>query len=182
MDDHKAVHVFETAFGWAGIAASASGVSRLWLPQPDLGRLRRLAAASGPETRPASPATVELVARIRRYFAGERVSFADVVPDLSNVDPFRLAVYRETFALGYGETLTYGQLANRAGHPGLARETGQALGRNPVPLIVPCHRILAAGNRIGGFSAPGGAVTKARMLALEGSAPARKAEQIALPF
>jgi methylated-DNA-[protein]-cysteine S-methyltransferase len=178
MMDRTARHVFETAFGWAAVAGSARGISRLWLPQADLRRL----AATGLEPAPARPEIAELVSRIKRYFAGERVSFADVTLDLPDVDPFRLAIYRETFALGYGETLTYGQLAERAGHSGLARETGAALGRNPVPLIVPCHRILAAGNRIGGFSGPGGSAAKERMLALEGFAPVRKAEQIALPF
>ena len=68
----------------------------------------------------------------------------------------------------FGETTTYGELAKLAGHAGLPRETGQALGANPVPLVIPCHRILAAGGKIGGFSAPGGSTTKEKMLALEG--------------
>ncbi|HEY6631178.1 MAG TPA: MGMT family protein, partial [Rhizobiaceae bacterium] len=88
--------------------------------------------------------------------------------DLGGVDDFRLAIYEAARKLGFGETTTYGELAKRAGHDGLPRETGQALGANPVPLIIPCHRILAAGGKIGGFSAPGGSTTKQRMLALEG--------------
>ena len=88
--------------------------------------------------------------------------------DLAGVDDFRLAIYEAARKLGFGETTTYGELAKRAGHAGLPRETGQALGANPVPLIIPCHRILAAGGKIGGFSAPGGSTTKERMLALEG--------------
>jgi methylated-DNA-[protein]-cysteine S-methyltransferase len=80
----------------------------------------------------------------------------------------RLAIYDAARKLGYGETTTYGELAKRAGQPGLPRETGAALGANPVPLVIPCHRILAAGGKIGGFSAPGGSATKEKMLAMEG--------------
>jgi methylated-DNA-[protein]-cysteine S-methyltransferase len=87
---------------------------------------------------------------------------------LDGADLFRRAIYSAARKLGFGETTTYGGLADSAGHPGMARETGEALGRNPVPLIVPCHRILAAGGKIGGFSAPGGSSTKERLLALEG--------------
>ncbi len=83
------------------------------------------------------------------------------------VEPFRRAIYAAALKLGHGELVTYGELADRAGFPGMARETGTALGRNPVPLVVPCHRIVAAGGKIGGFSAPGGAVTKQRLLAHE---------------
>jgi methylated-DNA-[protein]-cysteine S-methyltransferase len=105
---------------------------------------------------------------LRRYGAGEPVDFSGVPVDLDGVDPFRRAIYDTARGLRFGETTTYGGLAEAAGHPSKARETGEALGRNPVPLIVPCHRIHAAGGRIGGFSAPGGSATKERLLALEG--------------
>ncbi len=84
------------------------------------------------------------------------------------MDAFRLDIYAAARRLRFGEVVTYGELARRAGHEGMARETGAALGANPVPLVVPCHRIVAAGGRIGGFSAPGGAATKEKMLELEG--------------
>ena len=96
------------------------------------------------------------------------VDFSGVPVDLDGVDLFQRAIYQAASKLGFGETTTYGGLADAAGHPGKARETGEALGRNPVPLIVPCHRILAAGGKIGGFSAPGGSATKEKLLALEG--------------
>jgi methylated-DNA-[protein]-cysteine S-methyltransferase len=96
------------------------------------------------------------------------VDFSAVPVDLTGVDAFRLAIYDAARRLGFGETTTYGELAKRAGHGGLPRETGAALGANPVPLIIPCHRIVAAGGKIGGFSAPGGSVSKERMLTLEG--------------
>ena len=98
----------------------------------------------------------------------EDVDFTGVPVDLDGIDDFRLAIYDAARKLGYGQTTTYGELAKRAGQPGLPRETGAALGANPVPLVIPCHRILAAGGKIGGFSAPGGSVTKEKMLAMEG--------------
>lgn len=163
-------HLFETALGWIGIAWSERGVRRLFLPEARARIERKLATLPG--AAPENPANggdiAGLVAAIERYAAGEAVEFSDVAVDLSGIDAFRLAIYDAARKLKFGETVTYGELAARAGHAGLARETGQALGANPVPLIVPCHRILAAGGKIGGFSAPGGSTAKERMLALEG--------------
>lgn len=165
--------IFETALGFMGLAWSAAGLTRLCLPQASreavarrLLRLEGPAGVDSPQEPP--PWVVDLMAAIRAYAAGRPVDFSAVPVDLSGVDAFRLAVYDAARRLGFGETTTYGELARRAGHPGLPRETGAALGANPVPLVIPCHRILAAGGRIGGFSAPGGAATKERMLALEG--------------
>ena len=81
---------------------------------------------------------------------------------------FRRDIYRTARLIGHGQVSTYGELAERAGHAGAFRETGSAMGANPVPLLVPCHRVLAAGRQTGGFSAPGGVATKLRLLALEG--------------
>jgi methylated-DNA-[protein]-cysteine S-methyltransferase len=163
-------HLFETALGWIGIAWSERGVTRLFLPEARARIERKLAALPGasPDTPSSDGEIARLVASIERYACGEAVEFSDAAVDLSGVDAFRLAIYAAARQLKFGETVTYGELAARAGHAGLARETGQALGANPVPLIVPCHRILAAGGRIGGFSAPGGSATKEKMLALEG--------------
>ena len=110
----------------------------------------------------------ETVRLVRRYAEGDDVDFTVLPFDLDGVDPFSRAIYDAALTLAHGEVTTYGELSARAGFPGMARETGQALGRNPLPLVIPCHRILAAGGRIGGFSAPGGAATKARLLAHEG--------------
>lgn len=165
--------LLDTPFGWAGLVWSERGVRRLFLPQPGRSGLEQRLEAAVREAGGAGPAGLPpplsaLLARMEAYFGGAPEAFADVRVDLSGVDPFRMAVYAATRMLGVGETATYGELAVAAGRPGLAREVGQALGSNPVPLIVPCHRIVAAGNRIGGFSAPGGAASKLRMLALEG--------------
>jgi methylated-DNA-[protein]-cysteine S-methyltransferase len=164
-------HLFETALGWVAIVWNERGVTQFFLPQRDrVGLQRRLAAkAAGAAPSPSPPpAIAEIIDRVGRYCGGEPVEFSDVAVDLDGVDAFRRAIYDAARQLKFGEFTTYGDLAARSGHPGLARETGQALGANPAPLIIPCHRILAAGGRIGGFSAPGGSATKQKMLALEG--------------
>jgi methylated-DNA-[protein]-cysteine S-methyltransferase len=163
--------VFETALGFIGIAWSDAGLTRVSLFQRDRAaierRLERLGAAAG--AKGDIPAWVAaLIMDIKAYAAGEEIDFSGVPVDLRGVDDFRQAIYGAARQLAFGETTTYGELAKRAGHPGLPRETGQALGANPVPLVIPCHRILAAGGKIGGFSAPGGSTTKEKMLALEG--------------
>jgi methylated-DNA-[protein]-cysteine S-methyltransferase len=101
---------------------------------------------------------------------GEPVDFSAVPVDFSVLDPFRRALYETMRSLAWGETTTYGELARQVGLTNWegAREVGEAMGRNPVPVVIPCHRVLAAGGKIGGFSAPGGAKTKAKLLALEG--------------
>jgi methylated-DNA-[protein]-cysteine S-methyltransferase len=110
------------------------------------------------------------VADIRRYLAGERVDFAAVAVDLESLEPFQQKLYAALRAVPFGATTTYGELAKTLGLPGWegARDVGAAMGQNPVPIVIPCHRVLAAGGRLGGFSAPGGSATKARLLALEG--------------
>jgi methylated-DNA-[protein]-cysteine S-methyltransferase len=162
--------VFETALGFMGIAWSEKGLTRLCLPQASRDsverRLLRLDGAIPAGTRPAWVA--DLIDAIKAYAAGETVDFSTVPVDLTGIDEFRLAIYDAARRLTFGEVTTYGELAKRAGHAGLARETGAALGANPVPLVIPCHRIVAAGGKIGGFSAPGGSTTKERMLCLEG--------------
>jgi methylated-DNA-[protein]-cysteine S-methyltransferase len=162
--------VFETALGFVGIAWSDAGLTRLCLFQRDRAAVERRLETLGlcGETSDIPAWLAALVADICAYAEGEPVDFSTVPIDLAGVDDFRLAIYGAARRLAYGETTTYGELAGRAGHAGLFRETGQALGSNPVPLVIPCHRILAAGGKIGGFSAPGGSATKERMLALEG--------------
>ena len=162
--------VFDTVLGFMGLAWSKKGLMRLCLPQKSRESVeRRLLRFDGAIPSGDRPQWVdELIDAIRTYAAGGTVAFDSVPVDLSGVDDFRLAIYDAARKLGFGEVTTYGELAKRAGHPGLARETGAALGANPVPLVIPCHRIMAAGGKIGGFSAPGGSATKEKMLGLEG--------------
>jgi methylated-DNA-[protein]-cysteine S-methyltransferase len=131
-------------------------------------RLVARTASAGAAEPPPWVATA--AADIRRYLAGEPVDFGSVAVDLSGLDPFRRRLYESMRTLAWGRTTTYGELARQLGSSDweAAREVGEAMGRNPVPVIIPCHRVLAAGGKLGGFSARGGAKTKARLLALEG--------------
>jgi methylated-DNA-[protein]-cysteine S-methyltransferase len=164
--------MIETAIGWIGIAWSERGLTRVQLPAHDRRATERrlLSTLAGRAMESAAmPAPVAAAADLlKRYGAGEPVDFSDVAVDLDGIDGFRRATYDAARRLGFGRTTTYGGLAEDAGHKGRAQETGKALGQNPVPIVVPCHRILAAGNRIGGFSAPGGSVAKERLLEMEG--------------
>jgi len=104
---------------------------------------------------------------MKRYFAGERVAFADPV-DLTGTSDFSQRVYTELRRVKWGETVTYGELAARAGAPAAARAIGRIMANNPAPLIIPCHRVVRSDGALGGFSAPGGVDFKKKMLALEG--------------
>jgi methylated-DNA-[protein]-cysteine S-methyltransferase len=164
--------LFETALGTCAIAWAGARVTRFRLPGASrdalhAGLRRRGLLECVP---PAGIAAV--IAGVQRYMRGERVDFEDVSLGLDEQPAFQRAVYDACRAIPWGETVSYGELAARVGAgKGAARAVGQAMGANPIPLIVPCHRVLAAGRRIGGFSAPGGARAKERMLALEGVTP-----------
>jgi methylated-DNA-[protein]-cysteine S-methyltransferase len=161
--------LFETEIGACGLAWSARGLTRLQLPEADADATDRRLRSCADVSAGAPPAPVEqVIAGLRRYFAGAQVEFTSVALDLAGADAFQRAVYDATRSLCWGTTTTYGELARNIGSPHAARAVGQALGRNPVPIIVPCHRVLASGQRLGGFSAFGGGATKRRLLALEG--------------
>jgi methylated-DNA-[protein]-cysteine S-methyltransferase len=102
---------------------------------------------------------------------GQADDLTDIDLDLSGLPEFNLKVYDVARAIPPGQTMTYGEVARAIGHPGSAQAVGQALGRNPCPIIVPCHRVLGADGKVGGFSAPGGSVTKLKLLAIEDAAP-----------
>ena len=112
---------------------------------------------------------LDVARRLVDHLQGRPEGFDDVPLDLSGCTSFHARVYDALRLVGPGQTVTYGQLAERVGAPGAARAVGQAVARNPWLLLVPCHRVLAAGGRMGGFSAPGGVATKRRLLALEGA-------------
>ena len=163
--------VFETATGFCGIAWSAAGITRFQLPAKSADAAERMMLRRAPGTRPGAPSPVvsEAVAAVKRYFEGEETDFLALQLDLDGQDDFFQRVYASARRLKWGETTTYGALARQlGGGPEAARDVGQAMARNPIPLIIPCHRVLAAGGKIGGFSAPGGAASKKRMLELEG--------------
>jgi methylated-DNA-[protein]-cysteine S-methyltransferase len=167
--DRESYCLFDTAIGPCGVAWSERGLTRLQLPESDRSATeRRLKARAARRADP--PAAVrEVIAEIQRYLTGEAVDFSAVAIDLAKADAFQRKVYETARLLGWGQTASYGELALKIGEPGAAREVGQALARNPIPIVVPCHRIVASGSRIGGFSAPGGTLTKKWLLALEGA-------------
>jgi methylated-DNA-[protein]-cysteine S-methyltransferase len=174
MRERQSYDVFETARGFVAIAWSASGITSLRLPVGSPAAAERALSRRVAHAVRATP-SAEVAAVIdaaTRYFAGERVDFSGVAVDLGAQDPFFARVYALVRKLAWGETTTYGAIAKELGAgPEAARDVGKAMAANPVPLIVPCHRVLAAGGKIGGFSAPGGSDTKLRMLELEGIAP-----------
>ena len=148
---------FDTAMGRCAVEWSELGLTRVWLPE----------APSGPQG-DAPPAEVaEAIELIRGLLAGDEVDLTGVKLDLDGVPEFDRRVYDVARGLPRGVTATYGELARRVGAPGAAQAVGQVMGHNRFPLVVPCHRVVAAGGGNGGFSAPGGVDTKLRLLALE---------------
>ena len=163
----------ETPIGACGIAWSETGVTRLQLPERNAkateARLR--VGLRKPWTGPPPAMIAAAIGELLRYFAGTRTKFADIPLDFRQTSDFERQVYAAARALAWGHTTTYGAMARELGNPGAARAVGHALGRNPIPVIVPCHRIVGSGDWLGGFSAPGGATTKQQLLRLEGIEP-----------
>lgn len=163
--------LFDTAVGACGIAWSARGVARFQLPAGSAGATEQLLRRRAPGAEPAEPppAIATAIAGVKRYFAGEEIDFSSIAVDLEGQDLFFQQIYAALRRVPWGHTTTYGALAKELGAgPEAARDVGQAMAQNPVALIIPCHRVLAAGGKVGGFSGPGGATAKVRMLALEG--------------
>lgn len=161
--------VFDTALGRCGIAWREERVVATCLPEGNDARvLAALERRAGRTVAGEPPAVVAAgAAAIQRLLAGAAEDFAFLPLDLDGVPDFDRRVYEVALAIPVGETRTYGAVARAIGEPDAARAVGRALGANPFPIVVPCHRVLAAGGAIGGFSAPGGVATKRRLLAIE---------------
>lgn len=167
--------LFDTPLGCCGIAWSAQGITCIQLPESSRGAtVSSLLSRAGVAEVGEPPAwVVEVMHQIARHLEGGAQDLTQVRLDTARLPPFRRRVYEQARLVGPGQTVTYGELAVLAGSPGASRAVGQAMAKNPFPLVVPCHRVLAAGSRMGGFSAGGGVDTKARLLALEGASPPR---------
>jgi methylated-DNA-[protein]-cysteine S-methyltransferase len=162
--------VWPTAWGPMGAAATAAGLVRLVLPHYQADDLAELLAWEHPgAVREAAPfeAVIELS---RQYFNGGAMDFGDVLCELPGERTFAGLVLRACRRIPYGQTSSYGELARKIRRPDAARAVAGALGKNPLPLVVPCHRVTYADGSLGGFSAPGGVDVKRRMLALEAAA------------
>ena len=162
--------LFDTAIGTCGVAWGARGLTGVHLPDRNPARTRasiahRFPAAVAAEPPPDVQQAIDGIVALLR---GEKRDLREIVLDLDAVPAFNRRVYEIARTIHPGSTLTYGEIASRLGSPGTARAVGRALGRNPWPIVVPCHRVLAADGRMGGFSAPGGVATKRKMLAIEG--------------
>ena len=154
---------FETALGRCAIRWSEIGITGVALPQRSPHRGAAL------ESGVSIPEFVrEAIDAIVAVMAGAARDLRDIALDERGIDPFRRAVYAATREIAPGSTRSYGEVAKAIGRPGEARDVGAALARNPFPIIVPCHRVVAANGALTGFSAPGGLATKRRMLELEG--------------
>lgn len=162
-------HLFETDAGVCGLGWNGRGLAQVQLPEANAADTEaRLARRSGGTRTDTPPAPIaDLTARMRAYFGGAETDFRDTVLDYAGLSDFNARVYRLLRETLWGQATSYGALASAAGEPGAARAIGAAMGANPWPLIVPCHRVLAANGKIGGFSAHGGRGTKRRMLQLE---------------
>ncbi|WP_343616006.1 methylated-DNA--[protein]-cysteine S-methyltransferase [Novosphingobium sp.] len=169
-------NIFATDYGFAAIGWNGRGVTAFRLPAPGADQAERALLKRQPGSTPVDPPAQvqEVIEAAQRYFAGAMQDFSFVPVDLGEQEPLFLRIYQAVRQLGWGQTTSYGAVARDLGEePQMARVVGEAMACNPVPLIIPCHRVLAAGGKIGGFSAPGGSESKAHMLALEGALPAQ---------
>jgi methylated-DNA-[protein]-cysteine S-methyltransferase len=163
--------LFDTAIGAVAVAWGERGLKGVQLPEADPERTRARMARRYPDAAEAEPPTEvrQAVAAITALVAGETRSLDEIALDMEGVEAFPRSVYDIARTIPPGQTLTYGEIAKRIGEPGAARAVGEALGKNPFAIVVPCHRVLAAGGKLGGFSANGGVVTKLRLLEIEGA-------------
>ena len=167
----RGLTLFDTAIGRCGIAWGRRGVVGVQLPEVSEAqtRARLMRRHLGAREAPPPPHVRRAIDGVVALLRGEASDLSTVALDMEGVPQFHRRVYEVARTIAPGATLTYGDIAARLGERGAARAVGQALGRNPFAIIVPCHRVLAAGGKAGGFSANGGVATKLRMLAIEGA-------------
>lgn len=163
--------LFDTAIGRCGISWNKSGVTALQLPERNDGETQAKLLRKSPDALQAKPpASVQQgIDQIVALLRGEKRDLSAIALDMAGVPAFHREVYAFSRTIPPGQTLSYGEIAARVGRKGAARAVGQAMGRNPFPIIVPCHRVLAAGRKLGGFSANGGIATKLKLLTIEGA-------------
>jgi methylated-DNA-[protein]-cysteine S-methyltransferase len=165
--------LFDTPIGICGVAWNKNGIAGMQLPAANADKTRahiRKRWPSAIESEPP-PGVQRAIARVLTLLKGEKDDLTDIPLDLEDASEFHRKVWDIARAIPPGQTLTYGDIAKRLGvGPEMARDVGQAMGSNPIPIIVPCHRVVAASGKMGGFSAPGGVNTKRRMLEIEGAA------------
>jgi methylated-DNA-[protein]-cysteine S-methyltransferase len=162
--------IFNTDMGWVGLLASSKGLMKVTLPQKSVEKAFRSLGNGANQANWAPSQFDDIVGRLRAYFSGYRVSFPDEL-DLSLVTPFQRQVFKATALIPYSETRSYQWVAQAMDRPEAARAVGQALARNPLPVIIPCHRVVRSDGGLGGFT--GGLETKKLLLDLELAKPAK---------
>lgn len=165
--------LFDTAIGSCALAWGPGGVVGVQLPEENATKTRARVRERFPDARETAPPQSVRRARdaIVALLNGEARNLSQIALDMAGLPPFHRRVYEFARSIAPGETLAYGEIAERLGAHGAARAVGQAMRRNPFAIIVPCHRVLASGGKVGGFSSTGGVTTKLKMLAIEGAWP-----------
>jgi methylated-DNA-[protein]-cysteine S-methyltransferase len=158
---------FETRMGWIGLGWNAHGIVTLLLPRPTRARALRDLQREYPDGIVRDHAPTEMMRELEEYTVGRRRSF-DLPLDWSSIKPFQRAVLRAASTIPFGETRSYGWIAHQIGNPKAARAVGRALGANPIPIILPCHRVINSNGGLGGYG--GGLPLKVKLLKLEGAA------------
>ena len=166
---------FNTKMGWIGILASTRGLLGTTLPQSSARKAHQLLGDSANQASPSPHLLADLAERLKAYFSGLRATFPDKL-DLPAATPFQREVWKITRLIPYGETKSYLWVANQIKRPGAMRAVGQALSRNPLAIIVPCHRVVASNGELGGFS--GGLEMKNDLLWLESFGNSRTCSDI----
>ena len=161
-----AYRIVRTAWGWCGLIGERVKITRILLPVSTKAKMRRRIARQAKEAEEDAAAFPVIVDQLKRYFAGKKVTWHWASIDLRGT-PFQRRVWRAAMAIPYGETRSYGWIARRTGRRGAARAVGGAMARNPLPLIVTCHRVLRSDGGLGGFSAEEGVALKRKLLDLE---------------
>jgi len=161
--------IFPTALGPCGIVWTSRGIAGVNLPEGSEEKTRARLEKRFPEAReaPAPEEVQKIIGEIVALIEGEKIEFSHVTLDHAPLPEFSKRVYEIVRTIPIGHTLTYGDIAKKLGDVSLSREVGQAMGRNPTPIIMPCHRVVAASGKTGGFSAPGGVDTKMKLLSIE---------------
>ena len=162
--------IFNTEMGWIGILGSATGLLRTTLPHPSAQEIRRIFSDSIKHATLSPHLFKDLIERLRLYFGGHKAGFPDKL-DLSQATTFQCKVWETTRLIPYGETRSYAWVAEQTGKSGATRAVGQALAKNLLPIIIPCHRVVASDGQLGGFT--GGVEIKRLLLSLEASAAVR---------
>ena len=164
--------LFDTPIGTCSLVWNDRAIIGLRLPEQSAAATRARINRRWPdaEERAPTPEVQAVIDRVLRLLAGEAVNLKDVPLDFGDAPEFHKQVYGVARTIPPGHTMTYGEIAKRLGVPHESREVGQAMGRNPIAIIMPCHRVLGADGKMGGFSATGGVAIKRRILEIEGAA------------